>query len=135
MKIFFTLTLMLSVAMILYSVNTFLRAASHNHYEDRYSDLHATQPRGYEPLHWSLTEEQLAALPEKVATPYRQSVEDSYRMASGAWRLFHQCSLLAVALFVTSVVGIFAVGTAKAARARSVQPVDDPNRLGCKRQG
>ena len=135
MKIFFTLTLVLSVAMTLYSVSTFLRASAHNHYADRHFDLHDTQPRRYDPLPWSLSKEQVSALPENMATPYRQSVEDSYRMASCASSLFDQCFLLALALFVTSVVGLFTVVSAKAARSRSVQPVDDPNRLGGERQG
>ena len=119
--------LVFSLAMVVYSFWTLLGASAHNHFADRYSDLHGIQHVGHTPLPWSVSAEQLSALPEKVVVPYRESVDDSYKMAGGAISLFKQCFLLAVALLATSVGGLYVLRAAKPTMGGTVKQSDEPD--------
>src|SRR6266850_1589886 len=99
MKAFFVAMLVVSLASVLYALSAGLHVMSHNHYEYRHGLLDPNGQPAYR-LHpnMGLTLEDLSKCDEHIATAYRISVYDGYKLGTGYSTLSVQCLVLSACL-------------------------------------
>ena len=115
MKIFFVFTLIASVVSVFYELDGGLQVMAHNHYGQRHDLLvgaylpsHVQQPE-HMSASLGLTPKELVLCDAYVAEAYKNSVNDGYRLGAGYSRLSGQCFGVSILLFVSSLLGIYAV--------------------------
>ncbi|MGH7868045.1 MAG: hypothetical protein ACREP9_10560, partial [Candidatus Dormibacteraceae bacterium] len=106
MKIFFATVLVISLLCPLIMFASGLKAIGHNHYQYRHDLLAGRGPqRDHASVHLGLTQKELAACDTYVATAYRESVDDGYRLGVGYGSLTFQALAISALLFLTSAAG------------------------------
>jgi hypothetical protein len=115
MKLFFTLTLLVSVLFPPVTMVMTLRDFAHNQYKERDERLHDTAVPKFPSAHLGLTAGQLNGVDGLVADAYRQSVADGHRLGSGYQQLWLESFGLSALLFFASLAGRRACGSSRAA--------------------
>jgi len=103
-KVFFRITLLVSILAPVFALLSTLSFAAHNHWEVRHYLL---DHNGASDL--GLTKEDLSLCPKNVAAAYKASVNDGYKLGNGLGMLWAEVVCLAAVLFMCSLLGLRAV--------------------------